>query len=182
MKGSVLSFDIQTSAGIISDIDGKRYSFLSSQWQSNDVHPTQGVEVDFEINEDSAISIFALKKVDNNADVKKEAEGILNHYINGFRNYANFQERATRSAFWYFQLVSFIVSIILTAVSAGVLGLLYSLAVLIPSLAIGARRLHDTNRSGWWQLIILIPLIGIIVLIIFWAGKTKEEQNKFDIN
>lgn len=181
MKGSVLSFDIQTSAGIISDINGKRYSFLSSQWQSSDVNPTQGVEVDFEIDEDSATGIFALKKADQNADIKKEAEGIFNHYINGFRNYANFQGRATRSAFWYFQLVSFVLSIILTAISAGVLGLLYSLAVLIPALALGARRLHDTNRSGWWQLIAVIPLLGIIVLIIFWAGQTKPEQNKFDI-
>lgn len=181
MKGSVLSFNIQSSTGIISGVDGNRYNFLSSQWQSSEVNPTQGVEVDFETNEDSATGIFALKKVDQNADIKKEAEGILNHYVNGFRNYANFQGRATRSAFWYFQLVSFILSIILTAISAGVLGLIYSLAVILPSLALGARRLHDTNRSGWWQLIGLIPLLGIIVLIIFWAGQTKVEQNKFDL-
>lgn len=181
MKGSVLSFNIQSSSGIISGEDGNRYNFLSSQWQTGDVNPAQGIEVDFQIDGDEANGIFVIKQVDQNADIKKEAEGILNHYINAFRNYANFEGRATRSAFWYFQLVSFIISIILTAISAGVLGLIYSLAVLIPTLALGARRLHDTNRSGWWQLLLLIPLIGIIVLIIFWIGQTKPEKNKFDI-
>ncbi len=181
MNGSILSFDIQTSEGIISASDGNRYNFSTSQWQSNDVHPRQGLEVDFQIIEDMAASIFALNK-EINTDLEKEAKGILNHYVNAFKNYATFSGRATRSAFWYFQLVSFIISIILTVVSAGILGLIYSLAVMIPSLAIGARRLHDTNRSGWWQLIILIPLIGIIVLIIFWASETKKEKNRFDIN
>ena len=179
MKGSVLSFDIQTSVGIISDTQGKRYTFSSSQWQSSDINPLQGVEVDFEIDGDSAIGIYAFKKIDENAAIKEESMGILNHYLNAFRNYATFTGRATRSQFWYFQLISFILSIILTAISAGILGLIYSLAVIIPTLAIGARRLHDINKSGWWQLLILIPFIGIIVLIIFWALQTKEDQNKY---
>ena len=180
MRGSVLSFDIQSSEGIISSQEGKRYNFLAQQWQSNDINPMQGIEVDFEINEDMAINIIPFKKeITNNLD--NEAENILNHYLNAFRKYATFSGRATRSAFWYYTLVNFIIGAILSLISAGVLGLIYSLLVMIPGFAIGARRLHDTNRSGWWQLIILIPLIGFIVLVIFWASKTKKETNKFDL-
>jgi len=181
MNGSILSFDIQSSEGVISGTDGNRYTFSTAQWQSSDQHPKAGMEVDFQVEEGEAIGIFAVKK-ELNIELPEEAKGILQHYINAFKNYANFKGRATRSAFWYFQLVSFIVSVILTIISAGILSLIYSLAVFIPALALGARRLHDTNRSGWWQLIAIIPLIGIIVLIVFWASKTKPEQNKFDIN
>ncbi|MGB3750819.1 MAG: DUF805 domain-containing protein [Arcobacteraceae bacterium] len=180
MNGSILSFDIQSSEGIISATDGNRYTFSTAQWQSNDQHPKAGMDVDFQIEDGKATGIFAVKK-ELNIELPEEAKGILQHYINAFKNYANFQGRATRSAFWYFQLVSFIVSILLTIISAGILYPIYSLAVLIPALAVGARRLHDTNRSGWWQLIVLIPIVGIIVLIVFWASQTKEARNRFDI-
>lgn len=181
MNGSVLSFDIQSSEGVISATDGNRYTFSTAQWQSNDQHPKAGMEVDFQVEDGKATGVFAVKK-GLDLELPEEAKGILQHYINAFKNYANFQGRATRSAFWYFQLVSFIVSIILTIISAGVLSLIYSLAVMVPTWALGARRLHDTNRSGWWQLIVLIPIVGIIVLVVFWASKTKPEQNRFDIN
>jgi uncharacterized membrane protein YhaH (DUF805 family) len=56
---------------------------------------------------------------------------------------------------------------------------LFTLALLIPSLAVGARRLHDTGRSGWWQLIHLVPLVGQIVLIVFWCQRGTEGANRF---
>lgn len=62
----------------------------------------------------------------------------------------------------------------------GLLGSLYSLAVLIPSLAVGARRLHDTGRSGWWQLIALIPFVGVIILIVFLASGSQPGKNQYD--
>ena len=56
---------------------------------------------------------------------------------------------------------------------------IFMLATLVPSLAVGARRLHDTGRSGWWQLLVLIPLIGVIVLIVFWASKGSDSENTY---
>jgi uncharacterized membrane protein YhaH (DUF805 family) len=71
------------------------------------------------------------------------------------KNYADFEGRATRKAFWIFTLGMIVISILLDLVSPDyfLLGDLFALAVLLPSLAIGARRLHDTGMSGWWQLL-----------------------------
>lgn len=104
-----------------------------------------------------------------------------------FDKYATFTGRARRPEYWYFVLFSFVASLILSIVDATMFGLeglsplstLFSLAILVPSLAVGARRLHDIGRSGWWQLIILIPLIGFIVLIVFLATRGDEEANKY---
>ena len=81
-----------------------------------------------------------------------------------FRNFANFNGRAQRSEFWWFVLFSFISQAILNFVP--VLGPIYALALLLPSLAVTARRLHDTNRTAWWMLLYLIPVLGFIVLVI----------------
>ena len=64
----------------------------------------------------------------------------------------------------------------------GALSGLYNLAVIIPSLAVGARRLHDTDRSGWWQLIAFIPLIGAIILLVFFCLDSKPGENRFGAN
>lgn len=104
-----------------------------------------------------------------------------------FSKYVDFTGRAPRSELWWFVLFTFLVSIALSMVDAALLGSggmpmfssLWSLAVLLPSLAVGARRLHDTDRSGWWLLIGLIPLIGFIVLIVFYVQKGTEGQNRF---
>ena len=81
-----------------------------------------------------------------------------------FRNYANFNGRARRSEFWWFTLFSFLSQAILNFVPF--LGPIYALALLLPSLAVTARRLHDTNRTAWWMLLYLIPVLGFIVLLI----------------
>lgn len=101
-------------------------------------------------------------------------------------HYADFEGRATRKQFWMFILVSILISIGISLVEEiiGVMALsaLFSLAILIPNIAITARRLHDTNRSGWWQLILLVPVIGLIVLIVWLAGESKNEGNAYDDN
>jgi uncharacterized membrane protein YhaH (DUF805 family) len=102
-------------------------------------------------------------------------------YVEVLKKYAVFDGRASREEFWMYTLVNFIVSLVLHLVS-GVLGGIYSLAVLVPSLAVGARRLHDTGRSGWLLLIGLIPLIGIIVLIVFWVQDSQAGANKYGPN
>jgi uncharacterized membrane protein YhaH (DUF805 family) len=110
-----------------------------------------------------------------------------------FERYALFNGRAMRTEFWMFQLFNFLISIVLAIVDAilgtdgggtspGVIGGLYSLAVLIPSLAVGSRRLHDTNRSGWWQLLYLIPVIGWIVLLIFFVQDSDAGENQHGPN
>ncbi len=106
---------------------------------------------------------------------------ILDYYIKALKNYTNFNGRATRAEFWYFVLVNFIISFILNIIELSLfnttyLATIYSLIVLIPSIALATRRLHDISKSGWWQLIGLIPIIGAIVLIIWWATPSKEDN------
>ncbi|MFC5468225.1 DUF805 domain-containing protein [Cohnella suwonensis] len=95
-------------------------------------------------------------------------------YVKVLQNYAVFQGRARRKEYWMFVLVNVIISIVLGIVEAivgvdSLLSGLYSLAIIVPSLAVGARRLHDIGKSGWWQLIGLIPIIGLIILLIFYC-------------
>jgi len=90
-----------------------------------------------------------------------------------FRKYLDFNGRASRSEYWWFALFIIAVSIVLSYVS-GILSTLFSLGTLIPSITAAARRLHDTQRSGWWQLIALVPVLGWIVLIVFLAQPPKE--------
>ncbi len=87
-----------------------------------------------------------------------------------FNKYADFNGRARRSEFWWFQLFSFLLSIVTCGIGA--------IIILLPGLAAGARRLHDTGRSGWWQLLSFIPF-GSIILIIWWCEDSKIGDNEF---
>ena len=89
-----------------------------------------------------------------------------------FSKYATFDGRATRSEYWWFALFTFLASVILGMISETASGV-FSLAVLLPSLAVGARRLHDTDRSGWFLLLWLLPIIGWIVLLFFAVQESK---------
>ena len=93
-----------------------------------------------------------------------------------FSKYADFKGRASRPEYWWFILFIVVVGLLLSGVSH-VLSGLFTLATLIPSLAAAARRLHDTNRSGWWQLICLVPLVGWIVLVVFLAQEGQAGDN-----
>ncbi|MGE0496784.1 MAG: DUF805 domain-containing protein [Ramlibacter sp.] len=87
--------------------------------------------------------------------------------------YATFSGRASRPEYWWFFLFQILVSVAAGVVSDKLSGLV-SLALLLPALAVGARRLHDIGRSGWWQLL-LITGIGFFVLVYFWAQPAKGE-------
>ncbi|MFC5077512.1 DUF805 domain-containing protein [Vibrio thalassae] len=98
-------------------------------------------------------------------------------------NYASFNGRATRRQYWSYVLVSFVVAIVFNIIDRiigsgsdqfALFGTLYSFAVLIPTLAIGCRRLHDTGRSDWWLFLYLIPLLGAIILVIFFVLQSDQ--------
>jgi uncharacterized membrane protein YhaH (DUF805 family) len=106
----------------------------------------------------------------------------------GFSNYANFRGRACRSEFWWWQLFLLLGGIVAALLdlfaNSNVLGgeplaSLFYLATIIPGLAVSVRRLHDTDSSGWWILLGLIPFIGIIVLIVWWCLEGSKGYNRF---
>ncbi len=181
MKGKVLDFSVSTNQGVISADDGERYNFVNTEWKSSQINPEQGIEVDFAIEDGNATAIYASAPVENQI-VNADQLNPWQHYVAALKNYATFEGRTTQGGFWYYQLVGFGISFVLSLISAGLLGIIYGLAVLVPGLAVGARRLHDTGRSGWWQLIAFIPLIGIIVLIVFWAQQPQQEKNQYNID
>ena len=90
-----------------------------------------------------------------------------------FKKYADFKGTAKRSEYWWFALFVVIASIAASVISPKI-NILFTLATLLPSLAAATRRLHDTDRSGWWQLIWFVPLVGWIVLIVFLAQEGKD--------
>jgi uncharacterized membrane protein YhaH (DUF805 family) len=101
-----------------------------------------------------------------------------------FERYAQFDGRAGRAQYWWFFLANLIVGIVLQVIAGAadalvLLSIAYSLALLIPGLAVSVRRLHDTNRSGWWVLIALVPLAGIIILIVFLATEGDTGSNQY---
>lgn len=114
-------------------------------------------------------------------------------YLKVLKNYVGFSGRARRKEYWMFTLFNLIAAIIamvldhvlhLASATTGygpIYGL-YVLAVLLPSLAVGIRRLHDTDRSGWWLLLGFIPLIGAIILIVWMATDGTPGDNKFGSN
>jgi len=93
--------------------------------------------------------------------------------------YATFAGRARRSEYWYFTLFNTIVSIALDVAGLDQIGLFYALVTFLPSLAASVRRLHDTDRSGWWLLLMFIPIIGWILLIVWFASRGTAGTNRF---
>ena len=117
----------------------------------------------------------------------------MNWYIEALKKYAIFNGRARRKEYWYFYLFDMLIYIVLIIIDVvvgtfsaeagmGLLSGIYAIVFLIPRIAVGVRRLHDTNRSGWWLLIGLIPIIGAIVLIVFLASDSKPEENQYGPN
>jgi uncharacterized membrane protein YhaH (DUF805 family) len=99
--------------------------------------------------------------------------------------YATISGRATRSEYWYFFLFLVIVNIVASVLDSTIFGampvlyLIATLALLVPSIAAGVRRLHDTDKAGWWLLVGLIPVIGTIVLIVFFCQRGSVGTNQF---
>lgn len=106
----------------------------------------------------------------------------------GFRNYANFRDRASRSAYWWWVLFTFLGGILTSMLDSAFLmdatstvaplNTFFTLATLVPSVAVTARRLHDIDKSGWWQLL-WVTFIGIIPLIYWFCQPGQEGDNRF---
>ncbi|WP_218209331.1 DUF805 domain-containing protein [Acinetobacter sp. F9] len=198
MKGVILDYSIQHNAGVISGDDQNRYNFKGSDWRGQRP-PASGDKVDFAIDtEGQAIDVYLaignanstiqnlsvhLDKI-SNQNQYEENFNIVDWFVKCLKNYANFTGRARRKEFWFFALTQFIILIIAQILDA-ILGsefLFYVLTVLalfIPALAVSIRRLHDIGKSGWWYLIGLVPLIGFILLIIWFATETKQNNNEW---
>ena len=97
-----------------------------------------------------------------------------------FTRYVDFKGRSRRSEYWWASLATFIVSSVLTAIIPDLVGL-WNLAILVPGFAISVRRLHDIGKSGWWVLLNLIPLVGSIIIII-WFCQDSVEANQWGPN
>ena len=115
-----------------------------------------------------------------------------------FQNYVNFSGRAPRSAYWWVFLFNVIVAVVATildqslgmaytmqgpsgpiSLGYGPIYTLYLLAVLIPSIALAVRRLHDRDKSGWWFLLVIVPLVGAIILVVWFALPGTAGNNRF---
>ena len=94
------------------------------------------------------------------------------------RKYVDFEGRAARPEFWWFALFQVIV-LVVAAMLGRAAYTIAGLALVLPSLGVGARRLHDMGKSGWYLLIHLIPVIGILVLIYFWVQPPQAESNNY---
>ncbi|MFA6322030.1 MAG: DUF805 domain-containing protein [Candidatus Buchananbacteria bacterium] len=112
----------------------------------------------------------------------------MNYYTSVLKKYATFTGRAQRAEYWYFVLFNIIISLAAGIISTVIgddyntIGFLYSLAVLIPSLAVAVRRLHDVGKSGWMLLICLIPIVGAIWLLVLMIIDSNPGENKYGPN
>lgn len=125
----------------------------------------------------------------------------MEHYLNCWKRFADFQGRSRRKEYWTFTLINTAISLFFNLVSTilietggdsmgaltggmvfSLLGVLFGLAVMIPSLAVVARRLHDTGRSAWNYLIVLIPLIGAILVLVWMFQDSQPGTNKWGPN
>lgn len=110
-------------------------------------------------------------------------------YLAVLKKYAVFDGRASRSEFWFFVLVNFLIAVVLGFIE-GILGMssefgygpitgLYTLAIFLPAVGVAIRRLHDTGRSGWWLLLSFVPFIGALVLLVFYVLDSEPGSNQY---
>ncbi len=114
----------------------------------------------------------------------------MNWYLEALKKYAVFDGRASRKEYWFFVLFNVLISMALAFIDRltgnidpetgiGILGGLYAIGVMIPGMAVSVRRLHDTDRSGWWLLITFVPVIGAIVFFYFMVLDSSLESNEY---
>ena len=206
MKGQILDFSLQKNGGVISGDDGNRYAFHSSEWREQTM-PARGMAVDFDVNENKhAVAVYAVlqkkavvaanpfkKATPSTANAATGEPTLLDYAISVVKdNYVNFEGWARRKEYWGFCLFSNLIVlglVILAGIGAAIsedMGIVLSLpyyvfvlAITLPNIAVGVRRLHDIDKSGWWMLVSLIPLAGAIWLIVMFATEGSSEENQY---
>lgn len=192
MKGQILDFSIQNGGGLISGKDGKRDPFKSEEWKEQGI-PTRGMKVDFDVDETGqAVAVYKPLGASSTGNENGQLSLFALFLETLTKRYAQFSGRASRREFWGFTLFATgaVVAILFVAwimfeinESLGsIFSLLYWLfviALVIPHLSVGVRRLHDTGKSGWWNLISVIPFIGQIWLIVLCCEASVNEDNQW---
>lgn len=109
----------------------------------------------------------------------------MNFYVDAWKKFADFKGRSRRKEFWLFWLINSMISGLLQQVtgSLGIAGtiilVVFGLAIILPMIAVGIRRMHDINKSGWWVLINLVPLIGSIWFIVLAIKDSEPQSNQW---
>lgn len=204
MQGLILDFSVQEGKGIITTTEGKRYSFTAQEWKQQEP-PVKGQAVDFEVDfNNNAIGVYAavgasgtaqqftstLKAKLDPGDKPRASYNPLDWYVLGIKNYTNFNGRSQRKEFWFYVLM-YIVGLIVTTIvdsvlfgtdGTGLFSSVFMLVNLLPYVAVAIRRLHDIGKSGWWLFLNFIPLIGTIILIIWFAQAGDTQTNAYGDN
>lgn len=189
MQGKILDFSVQTNSGIISGDDQQRYSFVGIEWKEQQL-PKRGMSVDFDVNTDGhATAIYAALTSPNTSTIiqqfqeKEESQySTFDWFLKCMKNYVNFNGRARRKEFWFFALF-YLLGAFATMFIDYLFGteilfyVLYILAMALPQAGVAIRRLHDIGRSGWWYLISLVPIVGFILLIIWFSKDGDTHSN-----
>jgi len=111
--------------------------------------------------------------------------GFVDAFKAFFSNYLKFDGRSSRSEFWWVVLALFIINILIGVLSAvsetlgGILSLVFGLGIIIPYIALAIRRFHDVDKSGWWALTLLIPLVGLVIVLIFFTQRGTVGSNQY---
>ena len=108
----------------------------------------------------------------------------MDAFLSAFRQFADFNGRTSRKTYWTYIIITVVLSIIVRLTDThmshpGILSLIFLLIFILPTLSMSVRRLHDTNRKGWWVLLALIPVVGPLTLIFFKASKGDTNSNRF---
>lgn len=116
----------------------------------------------------------------------------MNWYLEALRKYSVFEGRARRKEYWFYLLFNLLISLVLGLIDrlsgldkyagGGLLGTTYALAMFVPGLAVTVRRLHDTDHSGWWLLVGLVPCVGGIILLVFTIEDSDPGENEYGPN
>lgn len=119
----------------------------------------------------------------------------ISYYLLAFKKYAIFTGRSQRAEYWFFLLFNVIFTVILTLIDIainnatsdfdenfGILSLIYLVIILVPSIAVSIRRLHDTDHSGWWISVYLIPILGPVIFVFFAIQDSDREENQYGVN
>ena len=131
------------------------------------------------------LDIVGAAKSIKNANFEKFKGGFNEYFVEYLKtSYAKFDGRISRRQYWMFALYSMIISIIFQILIAilpifAILGLLYSLALLVPSIGLLIRRLHDINLSGWWLFIAVVPFVGAIALLLLLCTPGDAKANNY---